>query len=75
MHIQYIVHSLSLSIYLSTYLSTYVYVDIHVYVYQYIYMVPPPSDLPFVVVLSTFYKGSGPENVKIPQTFKIPKQN
>ena len=32
--------------------------------YIYIYMVPPPSDLPFVVVLSTFSKGSAPKMTK-----------
>ena len=45
-------------------------VRIVVYVYIYIYnmyMVRPPSDLPFVVVLSTFSKGSAPKNDKIPQ--------
>ena len=33
-------------------------------VYIYIYGTPPPSDLPFVVVLSTFSKGSGPKMTK-----------
>ena len=41
---------------------TMVYKDMYVYIY--IWYPPPPSDLPFVVVLSTFSKGSAPKITK-----------
>ena len=47
--------------YIDMYISIYVYIhtDIHTYIWY-----PPPSDLPFVVVLSTFSKGSAPKKTK-----------
>ena len=39
----------------------YTYAGLPIHIFVYIYMVPPPGDLPFVVVLSTCSKGSAPK--------------